>query len=442
MEERRRTRRSGWTDAHVRRLLWRAGFGPRPGEVTKWQRRGMAAALDWLVTARGAPRYRGSAPSADGVRLDPVNTSGHDKLWWLDRMVRTSQPLREKMTLFWHDHFATRSQPRYLLLAQNETQRRAALGSFPALLRAMTLDPALARALSLTRSRAGAPNENFARELMELFTLGSGFTEIDIREAARALTGLRVTKANGVITGVAFDPAWHDAGQKTIFGQTGAWGWEDVLRLCVEHPAHAPFLVSKLWAFFVGTPLSPVVRDELAATYVGSGRRLRPLLRRILAHRSLYAGLDRPDIVKWPAVLIAGQLRTMGARVDRLEWNGIMGEMGQVLFAPPSVAGWEWEERWLSSNAMRARFELAGELTRPGGHAAVRAGSVPERLSAERHLALAAKSVGNPVLTDATEVTLRRLIRDASRGRRRASGEQIQRALRHLMISGPDNQLC
>jgi uncharacterized protein (DUF1800 family) len=443
MAERRVRRESGWTDAHVRRLLWRAGFGAEPGEVRRWQRRGKAATISWLVAPRGAPRYRGPAPLAGGFPLDPVNEFGHDKLLWLDRMVRTSQPLREKMTLFWHDHFATNRQPTPLMLAQNETMRRGALGTFPALLRAMTLDPALARSLSLTKSVAAAPNENFARELMELFTLGSGYTETDIREASRALTGLRETRVNGLTTGLYFDPSRHDGGEKTIFGMTGAWGWEDVLRLCVEHPAHAPFLVSKLWDFFVGTPLREGTRRELVATYVGSGHRLRPLLRRILADPALYARLDRPDMVKWPAVLVAGQLRTMGAPVRGLVWNRIMSEMGQVLFAPPSVAGWDWGTRWLSSNAMRARFEVANVLTGPGGPASVRRGQVRARLSADQHLALAAASVGDPVLTEATEAALRRLIRaHTPRRRTRASAEELQRMLRHLMISGPDNQLC
>src|SRR6201999_1451560 len=108
---------------------------------------------------------------------------------------------------------------------QNATLRRHALGAFPGLLRAMTLDPALAKFLSLTTSRAGAPNENYARELMELFTLGSGYTEVDVREAARALTGLRGTTVNGVTTKVAFDPAFHDAGDKAVFGHVGPWSW-------------------------------------------------------------------------------------------------------------------------------------------------------------------------------------------------------------------------
>jgi uncharacterized protein (DUF1800 family) len=425
----------------VRRLLWRAGFGPRPGEIRTWQRRGKAATIDWLVSARGAPRYRGRAPSVGGRPLDPVNEFGHDKLFWLDRMVRTSQPLREKMTLFWHDHFATRGQPTPLMLGQNETLRRGALGSFPALLRAMTLDPALARFLSLTTSRAGAPNENYARELMELFTLGSGYTEIDIREAARALTGLRGSVTNGLTTSVYFDPAFHDAGLKTIFGQTGDWAWEDVLRLVVAHPAHAPFLVSKLWDFFVGTPLAAPDRDALVAAYIRSGHRLQPVLRRILGHRALYADLDRPDMVKWPAVLIAGQLRTMGAPVDSKAWVQLMSNMGQILFAPPSVAGWDWGTAWLSSNAMHARFQMANVLVGDGGHAAPR--HVSTKLSTEAHLRLAAAQVGGPALTHATKVELRRLAgAHALHRHTRAGAVELQRALRHLMISGPDNQLC
>ena len=445
--KRRRTRRPAgsprtWTEAHVRRVFWRAGFGATAKEARTWSRRGKAATLDWLVADRPA-LYRGPAGTADGLALDPLNEFGHDKLWWLDRMVRTSHPLQEKMTLFWHDHFATRSQPTPLMLAQNETQRRLALGAFPSLLRAMAIDAALARFLSLTKSVKAAPNENFARELMELFTLGTGYTEVDVREASRALTGLRQARANGQTTGIVYDPTKHDDGVKTIFGATGTWGGEDVLRFCVQHPAHGPFLTAKLWDFFVGTPLNPVVRDKLVGTYVSSGLQLRPLVRAILARPELYANLTRPDMVKWPAVFIAGQLRTMGASVEVPDWVPLMASMGQTLFSPPSVAGWEWGPLWLSSNAMRARFMAASVLTGDGGPASVASSDVRPRMRPDQHMALALAAVGQPEITNPTHRALRRLIASyGSSPRSRERAQELQRSLRHLLISGPDNQLC
>jgi uncharacterized protein (DUF1501 family) len=370
---------ANWTAAHVRRLFWRAGFGARPDEVRQWTRRGKDATIDWLVGAQGEPRYTGPAPSADGRPLDPLNEFGHDRLLWLDRMVRTGHPLREKMTLFWHDHFATFGQPTPLMLAQNDTQRRLALESFDELLRAMTLDPALGRALSLTKSAKKDPNENFGRELFELYTLGGGHTEDDVREAARALTGLReIVGAQG--SGVVFDPARHDGGVKTIFGVSGALDWEDVLRMSVEHPAHAPFLVGKLWDFFVGTPIDAGRRAALASVYVSGGRRLRPVLRQILADPALYRKLGSPEMVKWPAVYVAGQLRAMRAPVDRVGYGDLMAEMGQALFAPPSVAGWDWGHR-VAVVGCDARALRAGQpprrQARPGRRGAERRAARP-----------------------------------------------------------------
>ena len=438
---RSRRKADGWSEAHVRRLFWRAGFGATPKEAHHWARRGKKATLNHLL-ADGPAKLRGPEPRVDRRRLDPLNEFNDDKLWWLDRMVRSTRPLQEKMTLFWHDHFASRNEPTTLMLDQNRTLRRMGLGGFGDLLRAMTYDPALARFLSLTENTAAAPNENFARELMELFTLGSGYTETDIREASRALTGIREREANGQTTGTYFDPSFHDRRNKTIFGQTGNWGVDDVLRLCVTHPAHAPFLVSKLWDFFVGGEIPPGVRDRLAAEYVSSGLQVRPVVRSILAHPKLYAHLDRGSMIKWPAVLVAGQLRTMGAGIDIPDWPWLLASMGQSLYSPPSVAGWDWGSRWMSSNAMRARFGVANAIVRDGGPAQVTNGQVRRELKPDQHLVMALRSVGSPHITSTTRRELKRLI--ASYGRNPGLWErnQIQRSLRHLLISGPDNQLC
>ena len=425
----------------MRRLFWRAGFGATPREAHHWARRGKAATLNHLLDD-GPADLRGPRPRVGRRPLDPLNEFNDDKLWWLDRMVRSTRPLEEKMTLFWHDHFSTRNEPTTLMLAQNRLLRRKGLGSFEGLLRSMTYDPALARFLSLTDNAAGAPNENFARELMELFTLGSGYTETDVREAARALTGIRERERNGQTVATYFDGRFHDGGRKTIFGQTGDWGVEDVLRLCVTHPAHGPFLVGKLWDFFIGGAPPAGVRDRLAAGYVRSGLQLRPLVRAILARPELYRHLDRGEMVKWPAVLVAGQLRTMGAGVDVPDWPWLMASMGQSLFSPPSVAGWDWGARWLSSNAMRARFGVANAIVRDGGPAQVTNGQVRRELKADQHIAMALRAVGSPHISSTTRRELQRLV--ASYGRRPGLWErnQLQRSLRHLLISGPDNQLC
>src|SRR4051812_19143615 len=168
-----------WTEAHVRRLFWRAGFGARADEATRWAAAGKAATLSHVLNG-GGTSLSGPAPHTQDGKLDPVNEWGHDVLWWLDRMVRSNHPLQEKMTLFWHDHFSTRDQETPLMLAQNRMIRKNALGNFHKLLTGVTTDEAMGLWLSLLDSNKWAPNENYARELMELFTLGKGYTERDI----------------------------------------------------------------------------------------------------------------------------------------------------------------------------------------------------------------------------------------------------------------------
>src|SRR3954467_4315019 len=152
-----------WTEAHVRRVMWRAGFGARPDEIAKWAQAGKDATLGWLLNGGGGRELGGPAPRRQDGPRDPVNEWGHDGLWWLDRMVRSQRPLVEKMTLFWHDHFATRDQDRPLMLRQNKMMRGRALGPFPSLLKAITTDPAMQLFLSLADSDKTSPNENYAR---------------------------------------------------------------------------------------------------------------------------------------------------------------------------------------------------------------------------------------------------------------------------------------
>ncbi|WP_372791241.1 DUF1800 family protein [Paraconexibacter sp.] len=455
--QRRTTRKArrtpAWTTAHAHRLAWRAGFGATPKELEALRRAGKHAAVAQFVDGdqRGTRAVlRGPAPSVAGKPLDPGNEFDHDVLWWLDRMVRTSHPLQERMTLFWHDHFATADLPASLMLAQNETLRRHALGSFDALLRAVFLDPAMQIHLSVAGSVKEDPNENFARELFELYTLGAGngYTETDIREAARALTGWVLVKSGGQVTGVRFDPRRHDSGTKTIFGQTGTWGWEDVLRLTLARKGVAEFIVGKLWDEFVGTPLATKTRRSLVKQFQASGRSIRTLMRAILRAPQLYADLPRPDLVKSPVVLIAGLLRTNGWRIDRRDWAALMTVMGQRPFRPPSVAGWDGGPAWCSTAAFRARFVLPVQVLDPKrGLAPVVAGTVDPGLTPAAHLSLAKRALGEPFTTSATDKRLRVLAArimarpakdDAAR---RRNAETAQRALRTLLIAGPDYQL-
>lgn len=349
--------------ADAERLLWRAGFGPRAGDVERLVALGLDGAVASLVRPVGAATLVGPPPhDADGRALAPEDLWGHDHCWWLDRMVRSDQPLVERMTLVWHDWFATSDDKvdnKRQMLDQNALLRRHALGSFAELLRDVTRDPAMLVGLDGIANTRSEPNENHARELMELFTLGAGrdaYTEGDVRELARTMTGWRADWVEGVgLTAFRYDDERHDPQTKTVFGRAGTWGYDDAARLCLEHPAHASFLVAKLWRTFVAEPLGPADAASLEAIYVGGGHQVAPVLEAILKHPALYAG---GVLVKPPVVLAAGLLRALGRFVDTVDWTWLCAEAGQLLFRPPNVAGWD-DSAWLDTSTWRARWYLA-----------------------------------------------------------------------------------
>ncbi|MCW2958611.1 MAG: hypothetical protein JWP18_1414, partial [Solirubrobacterales bacterium] len=352
-----------FTTADAQRLLWRAGFGPRPGDAARLVAMGLEAAVASLVHPTGAASLVGPAPHDDnGDPLAPLTRWGHDAVAWLDRMVRSDQPLVERMTLIWHDWFAvSREQVNQapLMLAQNELFRRNALGNLGDLLRGVTHDPAMLVFLSGIANRAGDPNENYAREIMELFTLGAGrgaYSEGDVRELARAFTGETADWVDG--TGFAnfrFVAARHDGGAKTIFGKTGNWTADDGWRLCLEHPGHASFFVTKLWSAFVPTVPDAGTVAALAALYVSGGHAIAPVVEAILRHPDLY---DGPAMVKSPVTYAAGVLRQTGRFVETTDWAWLLDLSGQLPYFPPNVAGWD-ESRWLDTSTWRGRWYLA-----------------------------------------------------------------------------------
>lgn len=348
------------------RLLWRAGFGPRPGEAEALAKKGLDGAVHSLLNP-GAEKLVGPKPHDDkGHPLAPRDAWGHDHCWWLDRMVRTSRPLVERMTLVWHDWFATSNDgvgSQALMLRQNDLFRFHAIGQFDRLLLDVTRDPAMLVWLNGTDNRKGAPNENYAREMMELFTLGAdrgAYSERDVREQARSLTGWRNSWRRG--TGMydfRFDPKLHDDGTKTVFRKSGRYGWRDACRLCVTNPAHASFFVRKLWSYFVPVDPDAATVAGLEALY-RRGYQLAPVLGAILRHPALIAG---PRMVKPPVVHQAGMLRRIGAGVTTTDWAWIGSLSGQQLFYPPNVAGWD-DTRWLDTATYRGRWIGAQRLLR------------------------------------------------------------------------------
>jgi len=250
------------TLAQARRLLWRAGFGPTPGQAEALAGQPVEAAVQSLTRPSGAAVLHGAAPTDDeGNALSPADSWGQDHCWWLDRMVRSDQQLVERMTFIWHDWFANSNEKvnsQQRMLDQNNLFRENALGNFRDLFLAVTTNPAMLVFLDGIYNEKHDPNENYAREMMELFSLGAdrgAYSEDDVREMARALSGWTAdwTQSSG-LQNFRFVASRHDTGNKTIFGQTGKWGWEDAVRLCVTHPLHASFFVAKLWSYFVPTP--------------------------------------------------------------------------------------------------------------------------------------------------------------------------------------------
>jgi uncharacterized protein (DUF1800 family) len=430
--------------AQAERLLWRAGFGPRKGEAERLAKVGLDGAVRSLT--RPAPeKLVGPAPKDEqGRPLAPIDAWGHDHLWWLDRMVRTSRPLAERMTLVWHDWFATSNAgvgSQRLMLQQNGLLRRHALGSFKELLLAITVDPAMLLWLSGTENARRSPNENYARELMELFTLGegNGYTERDVREQARALTGWRYTWRRGAgATDFRFDRERHDPGQKVVFGRRGAFDWRDACNLCLQHPRHPRFVVEKLWGAFVPVPPDDPTRAALERLY-RSDHRVRPVLEAILAHPALYTG---PRMVKPPVVYTAGLLRALGRGIDTSSWAWLAGMAGQRLFYPPDVAGWD-DSRWLDTATFRGRWSVANYALSPFSLSDRKGPAVPNDPEAIVRGALAV--LGDPTIRPATRALLLRFARSSLAGAKsgwkaKAYPPLVANAVRQLLATSPDYQ--
>jgi uncharacterized protein (DUF1800 family) len=438
--------RGRFTERHATRLLWRAGFGPRPGQAKQLAALGLEGAVASLTRPSGRARLIGKPPRDDrGRPLDPINVWGHDHCWWLDRMVRSDHQLIERMTLVWHSWFATsiEASNAQLMIRQNKMMRARALGNFHDLLVEVTRDPAMLLWLSGNENTKYSPNENYAREVMELFTLGAdrGYTQHDVRQQARALTGF--TNDWNDATGPAnfrFDPELHDNGVKRIFGQRGRFGWRDTCRLCVHHRMHPSFLVTKLWGYFIGAPVPSRAQRALERAYISSGFEVRPLVEAILRHPLFY---DGPRMVIPPVVYCAGLLRAQGATIETDSWAWISEQTGQRLFMPPNVAGWDYNH-WLDTSRWAGRFTavnyaMKGRVLDPSAKA------YPTREGPSQALDKALHYWGDPHLSAQTRRNLLGFSRRAQHSIK-ADWERVafrilrQNALRALIPTTPEWQ--
>jgi uncharacterized protein (DUF1800 family) len=434
--------------AEAERLLWRAGFGPRPGEAAHLARKGLGGAVRSLTRPPAKDRLAGPRPhDEDGNPLAPEDAWGHDQLWWLDKMVRTRRPLVERMTLVWHDWFATSNDgvgSARLMIGQNNLFRRLALGSFEKLLLEVTRDPAMLLWLSGADSTKDAPNENYGRELMELFTIGvgRGYSEQDVREQARALTGFTNDWDDNLgPVDFHFDRERHDRGAKRIFGKRGRYDWSDSCRLCLRHRSHPSFFVHKLWSYFVPIPPSRRTQRALERLYVQGNYAVRPVVEAILRHPALYRG---PRMVKPPVVFIAGLLRARRLGVGTTAWVWLSDLAGQQLFYPPDVSGWD-DDHWLDTSSWRGRWRAASWALRDD-----QLDPDKDKLTVEKPAAAVERALafwGNPRITAGTRATLERFADRCRAGANKGWKQETypvlcQNALRVMVATSPDLQSC
>jgi uncharacterized protein (DUF1800 family) len=287
-------------------------------------------------------------------------------LWWANRMLATRRPLEEKLTLFWHGHFATgenKVRDYRMMLQQNVMLRAHASGRLQDLLIGILKDPAMLVYLDNGENVKSHPNENFGRELLELFSMGvDNYTEHDVREAARAFTGW----TNDVLN-YKFDAEQHDFGEKTFLGQQGAFNGDDIIRIILEQPVTGEFVAGKLYRYFVREDISPSVKAQLGREFKQSGYQIKPLMTRILLSKDFYSPLSYATQIKSPAHLVVSTYRKMGLRELPTipDFGRMTGGLGQSLFDPPNVAGWAGGRTWITPATLLQRGNMFRDVLFP-----------------------------------------------------------------------------
>lgn len=426
----------------VAHLYRRAGFGASPEEILAAAHRGKAATALDLIAYDRIPDVVPQPPAS--VNVARLRNSDDLAAWWLSRMITTPRPFQEKLTLFWHGHFATAiskvGQPA-LMFAQNETLRANALGRFDDLLTAVYRDPAMLIWLDGQRNIKGAPNENWGREVMELFTLGRGnYTEDDVHACAAAFTGWHI----GPDGSAAFVPRLHDDGPKTLLGQTGNWTSDDAVRILAAHPATGRFLATKLWKFFASDQPPAQAIDTLAGTYTTSNHSIRAMVTTLFTMPEFYASSVRGRHVKSPVEFIVVAARQLGLHaVNTSAFPRYLSLLGQELFNPPNVGGWPGGTTWISAATMLNRFNFASHLTGDTpGSVSVLDGAAWARASGADTTEQLMFSVVNALGMQLSAPTSTALMNYLGRG----SVENIDvdlkvRGLVHLALASPEYQL-
>ena len=375
----------GWALSYedARHLVARSGFGANPAEVNRLLPLDRAAAVDLLLREAGppvpiAPPAWVAAPKPG--YWDQANWTAEQKnqfnevrrgeirqlkTWWLAAMVSTPSPLTERMVLFWHNHFTSGFEGinwSHMLYDQNALFRAHALGSYRDLLARVIRDPMMLRYLDNINNGRGRPNENFARELLELFSLGEGaYSEQDVREVARSFTGWTLDRAKNY--SFVANRGQHDDGVKTVFGQSGRFDGQDVVNLLLAQPEAVRFLVAKLWREFVSDRPDEAEVERLAALFRVGDYDLKGVLWSLFLSPAFWAEANRATLIKSPIDLVVGTIRTFDLPVADLESLPLMAKrLGQDVFDPPNVKGWPGETRWVTPNGLLLRHQTVDRL--------------------------------------------------------------------------------
>jgi len=403
---------SRWNNVTAAHLYSRAGFGGTPEEIQKLAALSPSEAVAYFVDYEKIPDIAADRPDwarpnpelADQVRniqrmardeqnstmteeekraeaekrrqlvqqvqRDQIRDLQQMRYDWLGRMATGPRPLQEKLTLFWHGHFATSAikvRDAYFMWLQIDTFRRKGMGNWLDLLEAVATDPAMLIWLDQAQSRQQHPNENFARECMELFTLGEGhYTEKDVTEAARAMTGWSIDRE---AQEYRYRPRIHDEGVKTIFGQTGNFNGRDVLEMIVAQPQAARFITGKLWKFFAAENSEPKLIDALASEFRAHGNNFAPFLRIMFGSEEFYSNSVMGSQIKSPVQWLVGTVRLLQRHLPPpLVATEMIKNLGQDLLLPPNVKGWDGGLSWITTNTLLARYNQAAILVMGQGN--------------------------------------------------------------------------
>lgn len=480
------TSESSFDAVKAAHLLNRAGFGGTDDEIEKVLKLGPIDAVDWLLDFPDAPAEEQSAsnvPDLSSIEGYPSNFREigqmmRDKTpeermkfrqelqranreaivatasWWMKNMAAGPHPMQEKLTLFWHGHFTTSAKDEraaMLMWNQNELLRRYAAGNFHDFVRAISRDPAMLDYLNNQQNRKAHPNENYARELMELFTLGIGnYTEYDIREAARAFTGWAHDGDDYIFR--KFD---HDEGEKVFFGRRGNFNGDDIIEIILQNPACSKYISGKLWKFFAYEELEPQVNESLAAVLRESNWDMRPLLRTIFTSQAFYSDKAIGSQIKSPIQLVVGTVRLLNLDMPNPRMvEASLTQMGQVPLQPPNVKGWPGGRMWINTSTLFVRYNTAVFLAGGRGEVPMSAGGKPGKFkmkmkSAESNFTpksdqsdaehvvdqWIARLIQRPVSDEKKKVLLEAL-------GDRPDDEQNVKQMVQLILSMPEYQLC